>query len=196
MDRLEKAQNILRTTIKEATKLDDSIINEMVKGIPLKAFSKGDILLTQGSAPLDSYFVIKGCVRQYLYDENGKEATIDFFLENDSINMFSYSDTKGLSKYSLSCLEDSVLVVCLHNETENPDDEDPEISKMIQKIFEKQFTQLQHNFANFKMQSPEERFLALKENRADLMNRVPQHLLANYLNITPETYSRFKKRFK
>lgn len=194
MNQFSEAKKILEATISNSTELDESSVKKMVEQIPLKAFKKGSVLLNQGSEPNISYYVLKGCVRQYKSDENGKEATIDFFLENDAINMLSYSDDDGTSMYSLSCLEDSILVVCPHFEVDNIEDEKPEISKMIQGIFAKQFTELQSNFADFKIQSPEERFLTLKRKRPDLMQRIPQHVLASYLNITPETYSRFKKR--
>jgi CRP-like cAMP-binding protein len=46
----------------------------------------------------------------------------------------------------------------------------------------------------FKTSSAEERYLALIESRPDLFQRVPQHQLASYLGITPESLSRLRGR--
>ena len=42
--------------------------------------------------------------------------------------------------------------------------------------------------------SPEERYKSLLVKRPQLIDRVPQHQLANYLGITPESLSRIKRR--
>jgi CRP-like cAMP-binding protein len=48
--------------------------------------------------------------------------------------------------------------------------------------------------ASFLTSSPEERFSNLMKNNPSLMNRVPQHQIASYLGVTPESLSRIKKR--
>ena len=45
---------------------------------------------------------------------------------------------------------------------------------------------------NLIKQSPRERFLNFFENYPEILQRVPQKYLASYLNIQPETFSRFK----
>jgi hypothetical protein len=44
--------------------------------------------------------------------------------------------------------------------------------------------------------SARERFLFFVERHADLLQRVPQKHLASFLNIQPETFSRFKHLVK
>ena len=52
----------------------------------------------------------------------------------------------------------------------------------------------QDTLAEFKMASPEERYLNMLKNRPDLLKRVPQHQIASYLGIKPESLSRIRKR--
>jgi hypothetical protein len=40
--------------------------------------------------------------------------------------------------------------------------------------------------------SPRERFIDFVQKNPELLQRVPQKFLASYLNIKPETFSRFK----
>ncbi len=86
------------------------------------------------------------------------------------------------------------MVVLCSDLDEESTEEDPDIANMKRMFFEKQFLDMQINFANFKLQTPEERFSLLYKSRPDLLERVPQIYLASYLGITPETFSRFKKR--
>jgi hypothetical protein len=44
--------------------------------------------------------------------------------------------------------------------------------------------------------SPRERFLFFTERHPDLLQRVPQKHIASFLNIQPETFSRFKHLLK
>ncbi|MBT4730326.1 MAG: Crp/Fnr family transcriptional regulator, partial [Bacteroidetes bacterium] len=52
----------------------------------------------------------------------------------------------------------------------------------------------QDTFAEFKMASPEERYLALLKNRPDVIQIAPQHQIASYLGMKPESLSRIRKR--
>ncbi|MGB3368382.1 MAG: Crp/Fnr family transcriptional regulator [Acidaminobacteraceae bacterium] len=176
------------------TSFSDLEIDEMIEGVPVTHFSKGEQFLRQGDKPSDSYYVIKGCVRQLAYDENGKEVTLNFFTEEEDINLLSFSDESGFSRYALECLEETTLVVC--SDSHGGEAESPDIENMKRIFFEKQFVTMQNSFTDFKLQKPAERFEAIMKSRPDLVDRVPQNIMASYLAITPETFSRFKKKFK
>ena len=181
----------LYQTIKAHTPLGQEAIMKMVEDIPVTHYKKGAILLHQGEKPTLSFFVVDGCVRQFSYDVSGKETTLEFFTDSQSINMFSFLDDDGLSRYSLECLEDSVLVTCPDCDT---DEESADIQNMKYSIFAEQFTHMQTSFMSYKASSPLERYQSLVKSRPELLNRVPQTLLANFIGITPESFSRFKKR--
>lgn len=193
MDNPNSVKEILITNLRKYTKLSDEEMTSMLEYIPTREFRKGVVLLHQGDAPDFSYYLIKGCIRQFVIDENGREITVNFYTDEESINMFSFLDGEEMSLYSLSAIEDSVVVLCSDLDEESTE-EDPDITNMKRMFFEKQFSDMQINFANFKLQTPEERFSLLYKSRPDLLERVPQIYLASYLGITPETFSRFKKR--
>lgn len=56
------------------------------------------------------------------------------------------------------------------------------------------FGQHQEQLAGFITKTPEERYQELQDTRPDLVQRVPQYLLASYLGVTPESLSRIRKR--
>lgn len=194
MDEITEIKAVLVSKLLEYTQLNEDEINALLDCIPIEIVSKGTVLLQQGNAPRVSYYLIKGCIRQYASDENGKEITVNFFTEEESINMFSFLDNDGQSLYSLECLEGCAFVECPDVLSELAKDEYPEISNMKRLFFEKQFSELQINYTNYKLKTPAERFSLFIKNRPDLLSRVPQIYLASYLGITPESFSRYKRK--
>ena len=194
MDPINRCNDMLINTLKKFTKLSHEAITEIIPTIPIEIYKKGTILLQQGNIPVLSYYLILGSVRQYVINEQGKEITVDFYTDEQAINMFSLFDDNLESLYSLSCLEDCYMVTCPEPSPDKSEDMDPEIEVMRQIFFKKQFIDLQKHLTKFKLLSPEERFIELVENRSELFKKVPQNILASYLDITPETFSRFKKK--
>ncbi len=193
MNNIEIGKLMIVETLKKMTDLNDDDLSELVTSIPIQKYKRGTVLLNQGDKPDMSYYLIMGCVRQYVCNEHGKEITVDLYIDEQSINMFSYADEVGDSMYSLACLEDCIMVSCPEIMTRDLENTQPEFRDMLRIFFQNQFTVLQKNLASFKAQTPEERFRALVKNRPELLKRVPQNILASYLNITPETFSRYKK---
>ena len=120
---------------------------------------------------------------------------MNFFVEEEPINMFSFADAQGVSLYSLACLKECILVECTDTDPENKE-QDAEIDGMKHRMFARQFTDMQQHYASFKLKSPEERLRQLQTQRPELLHRVSQVYLASYLGMTPEAFSRIKKRLR
>lgn len=176
------------------TSLTEQEQQAIVEDIVVKEYEKGTILLRQGDVPMACYFVLKGCVRQHSIDESGKEVTSNFYTEEQAISIFNHHKRDKSSDYTFTCLEDSVMVV---GEIQIEDDmyaKYTQLESMTRRMIEENFGQVQEDFAAFIASTPEERFKALLRKRPHLIDRVPQHQLASYLGITPESLSRIKKR--
>ena len=70
----------------------------------------------------------------------------------------------------------------------------PKFETMCRILSEELLTKQQITFDEFKTSSPEQRYLNLLQNRPDLVQRVPQHQLASFLGITPQSLSRVRAR--
>ncbi len=153
---------------------------------------KSTILLKEGQKSQLSYFVLKGCIRKY-YIKDGEEKTTDFYTEMDSLTPHCVIN-KTPSEYFISCVEDSVLTVSNSDMELETNSKFPKFEIMCRIVSEELLVKQQINFDEFRTSSPEQRYLNLIEKRPDLIQRVPQHQLASYLGIKPQSLSRLKAR--
>ena len=157
-----------------------------------RSVKKGTTLLKEGQKSQDSYFVLKGCIRKY-YIIDGEEKTTAFFTEMEVLTPHCVKNNAP-SEYFISCVENTILTVA------NPDMEVeiftkfPKFEIMCRILSEELLAKQQINFDEFKTSSPEQRYLNLLQKRPDLIQRVPQHQLASYLGIKPQSLSRLRAR--
>lgn len=169
-----------------------AIVDEIV----VREYPRRTVLLRQGDVPDKCYFVLKGCVRQYSVDEDGRETTSNFYTEEQAVTVFNRHRRDLASEFSFECLEDSVLVVGDLVVEKDMYVKHAQLESMTRRMIEEMFGRMQDDFAAFVSSTPEERFKALLRNRPGLIERVPQHQLASCLGMTPESLSRIKKRVR
>ena len=189
--------DILLKYMSDFTLISEDEQRAISESLRIDEYKKGQYLLRQGELPsIKCYFVLMGCVRQFFIDESGKEVTSNFFTEEQAIPIINEKTQGDLSKYSLVCVEDCRLVVGDVDSENTMFNKYPQLEIMIRKMMEIKVGEIQEQFGEFIGSSPEERYESVLRKRPELIDRVPQHQLASYLGITPESLSRIKKRIK
>lgn len=159
----------------------------------IENFKKGTILLSEGQISKDVFFILKGCVRQFCISD-GDEKNTDFFIEQEWVlTAVNYAE-KTPSTFYLSCLEDCILVVGNAENDKKLYQNFPELEALARSIMEVEMTKYKETLVSYITNSPEQRYINLLKNRPELLQRVPQHHLASYLGIKPESLSRIRKR--
>ncbi len=156
------------------------------------SFKKGTTLLEEGQKSKNSYFVLKGCIRTY-YIIDGEEKTTAFYTEMDALTPHCVIN-KAPSACFISCVEDTILLVSDSDMEEETNRKFPKFEIMCRKLSGELLARQQINFDEYKTSSPERRYLNLLHKRPDLIQRVPQHQLASYLGIKPQSLSRLRAR--
>jgi signal-transduction protein with cAMP-binding, CBS, and nucleotidyltransferase domain len=165
----------------------------ITKDLKIVDFKKGTILLKEGQNSYDNYFVLSGCVRQYII-KDGDEKVTKFYTEEDWILPAIGQENNLASKYFLECVEDSFLVLANEKEGSELMKTNPKFQELAQLILEKEIMNQQQHFTEFQNSTPEERYLKLQKTRPDLIERVPQFQLSSYIGVKPESLSRIRKR--
>ena len=172
--------------------ITEELEEELSKIEFIKRFKNGTILLEEGKISNECFFIIKGCIRSY-YLKDGEEKTTEFYTEEQAVIPSAYGN-KTPSEYYLECIEDTIAGVGTPELETEMYQKFPQLESLNRALGEAIMAKTQNTFAEYKMASPEERYLTLLKNRPDLVQRAPQHQIANYLGIKPESLSRIRKR--
>lgn len=185
-------QHILFDFISKYISLNEDEKNAILSLNLFRSVKKGAILLKEGQKSQEEYFVLKGCIRKY-YIIDGEEKTTAFFTEMEGLTPHCVV-SKTPSEYYISCLEDTILTVTNPEMGVEINSKFPKFEIMCRLLSEELLAKQQINFDEFKTSSPEQRYLNLQQNRPDLIQRVPQHQLASFLGIKPQSLSRLRAR--
>lgn len=166
---------------------------DIAHNLIVQTFKKGIVLLNEGEIANKCYFILQGCIRQYhLID--GEEKTTAFFTEEQAVVSFSSYSHQTPSTHYWVCEENTTALVGHLDQEQEMYQKFPKLSAITRELMEQDYGRTQESFATFIASSPEERYLLLLKNRPDLLHRVPQHQIASYLGIKPESLSRIRKR--
>jgi CRP-like cAMP-binding protein len=185
-------QDILFDFLSKYVPLTEEEKNIIISLDIFRSVKKGTTLLKEGEKSKESYFVLKGCIRTY-YVIDGKEKTTAFYTEMEALTPPCVI-SKNPSEYYVSCLEGTILTVSNSDMEVEVNSKFPRFEILCRKLSEELLAKQQINFDEFKTSSPEQRYLNLLEKRPDLIQRVPQHQLASYLGINPQSLSRLRAR--
>lgn len=185
-------QNILFDFISKYITLNEAEKNAIISLDIFRSVKKGMILLHEGQKTKNSYFVLKGCIRTY-YVIEGEEKTTAFYTEMDALTPHCVI-SKTPSEYFVSCVEDSIVLVSDSDMEVEINTKFPKFDIMCRKLSEELLAKKQIDFDAFRTSSPEQRYLNLMEKRPDLIQRVPQHQLASFLGMKPQSLSRIRAR--
>lgn len=183
----------LTTFLISHSEIDKSVIGRLISNCRTTHIKKGGYLLRQGEKCRHSFFVESGLLRQYSIDIKGKEHILQFAPEN-----WFMSDRESVyfdqpSSYFIQALEDTDAVLIDEDLLLQLSKSDATFLEFNNKLLHNHIRHLQKRITQLQSATAEERYLDFIKIYPDLMLRVPQHLIASYLGITPESLSRVRK---
>ena len=159
-----------------------------------KKLRKKQYLLQEDDVCKFIAFVEKGALREYSLDENGNEHIIQFALEGWTISDLYSFLTGEPATYNIDALEDAELVLISKSAHE---------ALLLKVAKYETYTRLQLTGAYIAMQkrltsiissSLEERYSSFIALYPNIVQRVPQHMIASYMGLQPETLSRIRRK--
>lgn len=178
------------STLTSLTKEEEELL---LADLVIKQFKKGDIILKEGQRTQDTFLILEGCIRKYLLVD-GVEKTTGFFKEGEAVAEFESLSSNQPTSHTYCCIEDTTVVVVDSEKEKEFYKVLPRFEEIARLETEKMLGKNQQEFSNFITKSPEERYKHFIKENSDLLQRVPQHQIASYLGITPESLSRIRKR--
>ena len=168
---------------------------EFVTGhLTVKKIRKRQYLLQEGDTCKLVAFVEKGALRLYRVNEDGSESIVVFGLEGSFMtDLYSYL-TGEPSMYNIDAIEDSELVLINKTASDELRNLSPKYQEFIFRETSQAYIELERRITSTISLNLEERYKELNTNYPDIIQRVPQHMIASYMGLTAETLSRVRKR--
>ncbi len=159
--------------------------------LKVRRFGKKDYIIKAGEVENYFNFIIRGLVRKY-YKKGHHEINTQISTEGQIIMSQQSFLGRQPSEYYIEAIEPSVIISIKYENLEELYNK----SKKMERLGRLVVTYMMAISDSWQMQmikmTPRERFLNFVMKNPQLMQRVPQKYLASYLNIKPETFSRFK----
>lgn len=150
-------------------------------------------LVSVGDVSREAYFINKGAARLF-FEKEGEEVSANFMFENNFVASLESFLLQVPSRQAIDTLEDCELLVLSKQRLEELIRKQPQFNLFSKAIAETAFIMLQRRASSFILDSAEERYMNMLQQRPEILERVPQHMIASYLGVTPVSLSRIRKR--
>jgi len=191
---LSQAAARLRQHINQFAPLTDQEWNGLVPHLSIKALKKNHDFARQGLVADQIGFVLEGVFQQF-YTKDGQERTTYFFVEDQLMTAYMSCVTGRPSPVTIQALSEVRCLVFPYAVLQALFSQYAGWQQFGRLIAEYLMVALEERMAGLLLLSPEERYRALLEgDQRHLLQRVPQHYIANYLGITPVSLSRIRNR--
>ena len=142
---------------------------------------------------VENYFnyVAKGLVRKY-YLKGQHEVVTQLSPEGHLVQAQESFHSRLPSEYNLQAIESTTLISISYKNLEKIFATNAKMERLGRLVVTFTMVMKERWFTSLIRLTPRERFMDFVSKNPVLLQRVPQKCLASYLNIQPETFSRFK----
>jgi len=155
---------------------------------------KGESFLSEGIVSREIGFLNKGVLRVY-HIHDGKEITKYFntTTRNPFVASFKSFLTEKPGEEWVVALEDCEIQIVSKTTLEQLYTQYHPIERLGRKLAEYNYLLSLERIESLQYQSATDRYESFLKLYPDLINRIPQHYIASYLGVTPESLSRVRK---
>lgn len=172
---------------------DDIEIDKIYSKLKLKVFKKKDFLLREDTICKYNFFILKGVVRSFYIDEKGKEKVTLFAIDNWWVtNMESFIKQEPSTQY-LQALEETTVLYLSKDTLETLYAEHPKLERLFRIITENMLIANLRKSDVFLQMKSKERYNDFVKKLPNFIQRVPQYMIASYLEISPEYLSELRR---
>lgn len=163
---------------------------QRLKPLSLK---KHAFYLKEGQVCKSMVIVYKGGLRYFSRSEKG-DYTLGFAFEGEWIGDYESFLLQTPSDCFIEALEDCELFTLSYADMQALYQHSQRFEKFGRIIAENLFIKTAKSKRNLMVQSAEDRYLDLLTSQPHILERLPQHLIASYLGIQPQSLSRIRAK--
>ncbi|SCY99359.1 cAMP-binding domain of CRP or a regulatory subunit of cAMP-dependent protein kinases [Flavobacterium anhuiense] len=176
--------------------LPEKELQELLSIAQYGKIAKAGYFIREGQVPRKMAFVVKGLFRYVYTHENGNEFTKNIIAERNFISSYSAMIYNTPSYFSIEALEDSEILEIDYSSWIEIKGKNPFWNVFLVQILEKAFSIKEKRERELLLLDAEKRYEIFIAEFPDIENRVSQQIIASYLGIQPESFSRLKRKIK
>lgn len=167
------------------------LVMEHFKPLSIK---RNELLVTEGEICRNVYFIASGCLQVFVRDENGEEKTRDIVTEDNWCSeLISFGGQKPATE-NIRTIEQAQLLAIDFAGFGKMMAQVPQFDVVYRQILEQSYANSVYRINTFVALSALERMKWLMEHRPALMTRVPAKIIASYLGINKDVFSRLRSQ--
>ncbi|MFS2185863.1 Crp/Fnr family transcriptional regulator [Mucilaginibacter sp. Mucisp84] len=170
---------------------ETALFNEILE---YRKIPKKTRLLTAGNICNFEAYINKGCIREYIIDENGAQVTLQFAIEDWWVSDLASFQDQSPAHMNIETLEDCELLILTRDSKEKLLNEVPKLERMFRLMLQRHLTVVQKRLFKTMATTAMEKYLEFINRYPSIPQRVPQHYIASYLGISPEFLSKLRAR--
>jgi CRP-like cAMP-binding protein len=155
---------------------------------------RNEQLLQQGDTCNYVYFIAKGCLQVYVYDKDFNETTRDIVLEDNWCTELLSFGSGNPANENIRTVEPCELFAIDRHSFQIMMETVPQFDKVYKQILEASYANSVYRINTFVSLTALERIKWLMEYRPLLMTRLSSKLIASYLGINKDVFSRLKAK--
>lgn len=169
-------------------------LNDFLRCLRYRKVAKGQLLQQEGTVCNYVSFINTGLVRIFL--NTGSEViSLGFLGPGKYISAYESFLTRRPSQESMDAMEDTEVLQLSYSDMQRLYQQHPVFQECGRKVAEELFIMLNQRVTALLMLSPEQRYESMIAAHPDLLNHVPQYMLASFIGITPRHLSRIRAMF-
>jgi CRP-like cAMP-binding protein len=185
--------SFLRKHIEEIISLTDDEFDVVLPHFSYRTIQRKEFLIKGGQTVSSEFFVVKGLLKAFMYDDSGKEYIVQFAMENWWISDYPAYKIQGKGEICVQALEDCIVLELTMERKEQMCKSLPKMYEFHGKKAFNGFVALQKRVLSFMKNSAKEKYDLLLEQYPALFQRVSKTMIAHYLGVSRETLSRLEK---
>lgn len=184
--------DLLRNTLSANISLSDEQWAFVLSHFRPRLTKRNEIVLDRGRVSQYLYFVVRGCLRIFLLDDKGQEATRFLIFEGSFGTAFPSFILRQPSAASIQSIEPSELLMISYNDYQLLMDAVPGWERMSRLGLQQDYINAITRIESLITMGAKERYQILIKHNPKLIQRLPNKIVADYLGISQETLSRLK----
>tara|TARA_E500000318_G_scaffold111893_2_gene132458 strand:- start:21421 stop:22002 length:582 start_codon:yes stop_codon:yes gene_type:complete len=161
--------------------------------ISYRKVKRREHLLRTGEICRHYTFVVKGVLRMYGIDRNGKDHNILFASENEWLSDISSFHATQPGESNIQAIEPTEVIQIEQQDLYHLYNNIPKLDRIFKVITEEKYVELQNRVFQSISSTAQERYLYFLSKYPSLGSRLPNTQIASYLGITPEFLSMIRK---